>query len=93
MSLSDCSYSPSHFEELCEYFDDGIELKHLKPRLFGSHTASELAGVLFEVWKLATEAQFKWFVGTFETKMQLKNPAFFDAALKQFTELCDTYEC
>ena len=75
-SLSDCSYSPSHFEEVCEYFDDDIELKHLKPRLFGSHTASELDGVLFAFWRLATSAQFKWFVGTFETKMQLKNPAF-----------------
>ena len=68
-------------------------MKLLKPRLLGSHTACGLAGVLFEVWKAATEEQFAWFVGTFEAKMQLKNSHFFDAALKKFTELCDTYEC
>ena len=53
----------------------------------------ELAAVLFEVWKVATEDQFAWFVGTFEQKMQLKNEQFFDEALTKFTELCDTYEC
>ena len=57
----------------------------LKSRLLGSHTASQLAEVLFEVWKCATEEQFTWFVGTFEAKMQLKNERFFNAALNQFT--------
>ena len=93
MSLKDCSYSPSHFHELCAYFDDDSELQSLKPRLLGSHTALELAAVLFEVWKVATEDQFAWFVGTFEQKMQLENEQFFDEALTKFTELCDTYEC
>ena len=76
MSLSDCSYSPSHFENVCNYFEEDLELKALKPRLLGSHTASELVEVLFEVWKCATEEQFTWFVGTFEKKMQLKNEQF-----------------
>ena len=91
--MKDCSYSPSHFQEVCAYFDEDSELQSLKSSLFGSHTASELVGVLFEVWKFATEEQLAWFVGTFEQKMQLKNEKFFDEALTKFTELCETYEC
>ena len=80
-------------EDVCNYFEENLELKALKPRLLGRYTASELAEVLFEVWKCATEEQFTWFVGTFEEKMQLKNEQFFNAALKNSKFFCDTYEC
>ena len=77
---------------MCDYFEADDELRPLKPKLLGNYTATELAYVLFAIWKTADESQFTWFVGCFEKKMQLMNVQYFDDAHTKFTELCDTCE-
>ena len=51
-----------------------------------------MAARLFQIWKVATEAQFEWFTDSFQEEMQRRIPEAFEEALNVFSTLCDEHE-
>ena len=48
------------------------------------HSPCSFGRIMFEIWKVATEAQFEWFTDSFQEEMQRRIPEGFEAALSVF---------
>ena len=48
--------------------------------------------IMFQIWKVATEAQFEWFTDSFQEEMQRRIPEAFEEALHVFSTICDRHE-
>ena len=56
------------------------------------HSPSSFGRIMFQIWKVATEAQFEWFTDSFQEEMQRRIPEAFEEALNVFSTLCDEHE-
>ena len=50
---------------------------------------SSFGQIMFQIWKVATEAQFEWFTDSFQEEMQRRIPEAFEEALNVFSTICD----
>ena len=85
-------HSGLDWHDICEYFEEDDLLRDLRFELQDALAFAELGELLFKIWKVASEEQFSWFVGTFEENLQTKHPKFFKDALSCFNSLCDGYD-
>ena len=56
------------------------------------HLPSSFGRMMFQIWKVATEAQFDWFTDSFQDEMSRRIPEAFEEALSVSSTLCDEHE-
>ena len=82
----------TNWSSICSYFAEDELLSKLRLEMQSVHSPSSFGRIMFEIWKVATEAQFEWFTNSFQEEMQRRIPQAFEEALSVFSTLCDVHE-